>query len=966
MKRLLFLFIFQVLLLSVYGQEPISKNYTSSNFQAHRLIWDFTQDKYQRLWMANNDGILRFDGNNWRLFKTQNPVRSLAITKDGEIYAACLNDLGLLQFNKDGSTTFNSFKKHGALASLRATGDEKVIAIDNNVYFCFGNSLIKIVRQKDSLVAEIIREKQVLGIASYQNKLIVNLAKEGLTIFNNNTFTNLLNGVEMASMQISKAISTPKGLLIFTNYDGVFLYHQNKVSKMAAPMSSFAEKGVAGVCLLPQNKIAVGTLHHGVQIFNEDFSESQTVELPSNEIYALHSDHEGNLWTAHLKGLTHTLLGLPIKDYSKFGSTGNINDLVVHEGQLIVATTAGLFSANPLNGRDFTPLKEVSSECWDLMVDANALYISTTNGLYVRKDKQVKNILPNQTILGTQRGNLTNVIYAFGVSSVYKIEPQKSMSIEKIAGINELVQSVVELKDGTLLFGTLNNGVVVVGKKISLPESLLNGRVSFHSFNGQMIANAKDATYVLESNQQFKDGSEFAAIFNQIKSNDFYLDQNFWVFTDKQLRQVGKSKLLGNNFAYAISGRPTAIFQNNNKVWAAFEDKLYQIDLSGQSSHSSITAINFSKKHPNTIHFSGFFLDKKDRIIDFQEYPLVIDYEDLPVEFEFGIASFIQPEKNHYSYQINGLNEDWSDWENSSKLVISSIRPGIYELKVKGKNAMGVESAEASIKFQIKSPWYLSSVAYLVYFTLVILFIYLLISFYHKRLIFKNKLLEKKIQERTKELIQEKEKSDHLLLNIIPHDIAEELKAKGSVEAQLFSNVSVLFTDFEGFTQISEQLTPKELVNEIHRYFTTFDSIIDKYGIEKIKTIGDAYLAVSGLPNTVEDHATRITLAALEICKFVNEDAGKFDIRIGINSGPVVAGIVGVKKFQYDIWGDTVNTASRMESSGAVGRVNISMATYHLIKNNSLFKFEPRGLLKVKGKGEVEMYFVEMSTTSNV
>lgn len=215
---------------------------------------------------------------------------------------------------------------------------------------------------------------------------------------------------------------------------------------------------------------------------------------------------------------------------------------------------------------------------------------------------------------------------------------------------------------------------------------------------------------------------------------------------------------------------------------------------------------------------------------------------------------------------------------------------------------------------------------------------------------------------------KEKARSEELLLNILPEEVAEELKAKGEADAQLIQQVTVLFTDFKGFTAMSEILSPKALVADIHECFSAFDHIMDKYNIEKIKTIGDAYMAAGGLPTPNTTHASDVVQAALEIREFI--EAGKdrkkaaglpyFEIRIGIHTGPVVAGIVGVKKFQYDIWGDTVNTASRMESSGEVSHVNISETTYNLLKDNPNFVFESRGKIQAKGKGEMEMFFVSM------
>lgn len=226
--------------------------------------------------------------------------------------------------------------------------------------------------------------------------------------------------------------------------------------------------------------------------------------------------------------------------------------------------------------------------------------------------------------------------------------------------------------------------------------------------------------------------------------------------------------------------------------------------------------------------------------------------------------------------------------------------------------------------------------------------------------------LEKEVAVRTREVLQQKEqieqekkKSDDLLLNILPAEVAEELKENGATRARHFDRVSVLFTDFVNFTHIAEQLSPEELVQELHDCFRGFDEIIERNHMEKIKTIGDAYLAVSGMPADDERHAYHAVSAGLEILDFIQsrkQNKAAFEVRVGINSGSLVAGIVGVKKFAYDIWGDTVNMASRMESNSEAGRVNISESTHALVKDD--FAFTHRGKVHAKNKGEVDMYFV--------
>lgn len=219
--------------------------------------------------------------------------------------------------------------------------------------------------------------------------------------------------------------------------------------------------------------------------------------------------------------------------------------------------------------------------------------------------------------------------------------------------------------------------------------------------------------------------------------------------------------------------------------------------------------------------------------------------------------------------------------------------------------------------------------------------------------------------KKTKKIIEkEKNISNSLLLNILPEETAQELKKNGKVVAKRYELATVLFTDFDGFTNYSEDLPPEKLVESIDYYFSKFDEIIDKYDLEKIKTIGDSYMCAGGIPFETDDHAYQVILAALDIIDFVEQsnnrlldDQINFKVRVGVNSGSIVAGIVGTKKFAYDIWGDTVNIASRMESNSETGKINISENTYQLVKEQFSCKY--RGEIQVKNKGMMKMYFVE-------
>ncbi|MDX2091272.1 MAG: adenylate/guanylate cyclase domain-containing protein [Kofleriaceae bacterium] len=220
--------------------------------------------------------------------------------------------------------------------------------------------------------------------------------------------------------------------------------------------------------------------------------------------------------------------------------------------------------------------------------------------------------------------------------------------------------------------------------------------------------------------------------------------------------------------------------------------------------------------------------------------------------------------------------------------------------------------------------------------------------------------LEDLVKQRTSELSAEKATSERLLLNVLPAPIAERLKTGENLIVDRFESVTVMFADIAGFTALSSRTSPEALVTMLNELFSLFDTLAEKHGLEKIKTIGDSYMAVAGVPRPIADHATAMAYMALEmqagVEAYAKRTGSELTIRIGLHTGPVVAGVIGTKKFIYDLWGDTVNTASRMESHGIPGRVQVSEATYKLLVEQ--FELEARGVIDIKGKGEMNTYLL--------
>ncbi|MBE0675800.1 MAG: adenylate/guanylate cyclase domain-containing protein [Bacteroidales bacterium] len=295
----------------------------------------------------------------------------------------------------------------------------------------------------------------------------------------------------------------------------------------------------------------------------------------------------------------------------------------------------------------------------------------------------------------------------------------------------------------------------------------------------------------------------------------------------------------------------------------------------------------------------------------------------------------------------------------------TNLPAGSYTLVLNYTTVEGNSGTGELISFRVLPPWYTSLVAMVGYPLLLLILLWYLYEQLNYRFALRRYTLEQIINTRTEELIREKEKSELLLANVLPKSTADEIMLKGKATKTKYNFVTVLFSDIQGFTRIAEEMNPEVLIDELDRFFFHFDSVVEKYNIEKIKTIGDAYMCAGGIPEKNRTNPVEVVLAAFEMQQYMaqlkkeaeKEGRNFWDIRIGIHTGTVVAGVVGHKKLSYDIWGDTVNTASRMESSGEAGKINISGTTYEFIRD--FFICEHRGKMPVKYKGELDMYFVK-------
>ena len=448
-------------------------------------------------------------------------------------------------------------------------------------------------------------------------------------------------------------------------------------------------------------------------------------------------------------------------------------------------------------------------------------------------------------------------------------------------------------------------------------------------------------------------------------------NRNLWIGSFKGISQLNQQRIVTRIYgkSYGINGsslKARSFYKGNN-------GKLFFGTYSG---YFVFTPDQLAKDvKPPQIVFTDFRLTEKGietqknhflPVSSSQAKTIRLKHNQNTFTFEFAAIDYSSPEDNRHFFMLENYNDNWIRAGSERRAMYYNVPPGKYVFRVKGANSNGIW-AERSVDIVIAPPfwqtWWFRTL-------MGIILIGLLYGIYRLRTATLRKQktkLEQTVKERTAEVVKQKEKSEELLLNILPSEVADELKEKGYTTAKSFDEVTVLFSDIKGFTNVAEKMTAQELVKEINTYFSAFDGIIQKYGLEKIKTIGDAYVAAGGLPEKNSATVQNVVEAAIAMQKEigilkqqrVSSNKPYFELRIGIHTGPVVAGVVGIKKFQYDIWGDTVNLAARMEQSGVPGKINISQHTYELIK--AQFNCVHRGKIEAKNKGEIDMYFVEFA-----
>jgi class 3 adenylate cyclase len=955
--------------------------FTAKSYGANPQNWTIAQDARGVMYFGNTEGILEFDGVFWRLIRLpyNSAARALAVDARGRIYVGGRGVFGYLAPDARGSTQFVPIEVPKADADFLDVWN--VLPTPSGVYF---GTRFKIFFYDTSGHLKTWRATARFGaIFSAYNELFVTTSDHGLRRLQNDDFVAGPTGD--SALVHSSVLYAPGERPLLASADGLFNFGLTDILPFAnAAGAYFKQNKIYSVEQLSSGEIAVGTRHGGLVLLNRHGDLERVIRkeagLPSDWITAIYEDRGHAIWLATDNGLTRFVPGL-----STFGEPQGIQGSVIAEtrfaGALYVSTTRGAFRLRPVAGGVpvFEEIQGIREQVFVLAEHGGELFAGGDHGLYRIEAGKAEHLPGADGVIYDIDIGLSlrdpNVLYTAGRDGVRRWQRtgRAWKSSDPVGVKGQEFRTVAQDTDGTV-WSTTNVSIWHVDFSEKTPriqqftsaDGIPAGDKYAYPFRGHVVfATEKGLLRYAEKNSRFEPDGELGAPYaNGRKAVAIVREDgggNVWITGPGYHDFLAKDPAGGfHTFASPLVQATTDVLWT---IWLDPDGACWASDPSGTLIRQS--ALDFkqaSQKLPVLLRRVAV-IGRNDSLFNGDSplaHTLSLPYRDNALRFEFAAPFYDAPATLEYQFLLDGNEKQWSPWTSETHKEYTNLFEGAYRFHVRARDPHGAQSAEVSFPFRVFAPFYRTWWAYATYVFVFLFAGWLILRWRLRALQAKNRWLEGVVEERTAEVRQERDQNEALLLNILPRPVASELRANGSVKPTTFEDATVCFSDFVGFTLSSEKLPAETLINALNEYFTAFDEIIGRYGLEKLKTIGDAYMFAGGLPNLRPSHAVDAVLAALEMAAAVERltrpDLGvNWQIRLGLYSGPVVSGVVGVRKFAFDIWGNTVNFAARMESAGQPGRVNLSETTYKRVER--FIECESRGPIAIKEGRRMEMYF---------
>ena len=978
----------------------VHRNYTTTDGLPGMTITDIMQDKKGYIYIGTYDGLVRFDGVEFVNFnRNLDPkydfiaVRSIFQDSDENIWIGH-NDEGATCMTKGGDTI--RFTKDDGLPhnSVRAICED----LDHNIWLGTASGLCYLTPERRVVIPQGLGE---LGQSSIQvSKLFCDTAgrvwistaiANDLFVFADNTLSRFAGITKIKDPSVNEVSQDKDGALWF----GVAPHFAVRIKDAEETVFDIGHDHTGGTVMNRIMQDANGSYwfagDSGITIARNGMYSyyDRRNGIPDDYVNEIIQDREGNIWIAYNRG------GIEKLSQGKFRTISmpiTVNAICEDKARGLVWIGADdgvyCYKNNNFVENDVTRLCKGSRIREVRMTEDGELLVSCYS------DLSVVRLLPS--------GRITRWTVSDGIAGLKCRAAVKISNGDYYIGTTEGL-SIIDGKNGAITNITREGGLS--NEFIMAIHEDKKGRVWIGTDGG--------GVYVLEDRKIIKNyTTENGLSGNVVFKIDEFSDGELWITTgtgiSKYIEESDGFKVLAASNGLATDGIFQILLDSTHTVWMTsnrgiistplsdmekvLDGKKDRVNITGYGASDGLisggaTATSLSMKDSSgRIWFTlidGFAIydpvkagiNTKAPVVEIQEYAIdnakrdfgggeiIVPPSAKRLSVKFTGLSFISSEQIKFSYMLDGFEREYSDWSADRSVSYTNLKPGTYSFSVKSRNGDNVQSEPSAPITIIKKPYLWQLKRFWIAVALVLLGIAVFVLWLKWRAMRRYQIeLEKKVEERTRDLKIANEKAEHLLLNILPQEVADELtEHPDRTIAKNFPNATVLFTDIVGFTKMSGGMSAEEVVTMLNKMISMFDERAKREGVEKIKTIGDAYMAATGLTEEADNGgAVKMVKFAEGLIKDVaafnlNSDI-QIQIRLGINTGNLVAGVIGKSKFIYDIWGDTVNVASRMESTGEPMRIHVSEATYEQTK--SAFNYGDETDIEVKGKGLMKTHFL--------
>lgn len=999
------------------------QNLTISDGLSQSSISSITQDKYGFIWIGTQDGLNRYDGQVFNTYyKNQADSASIISNTINCLSYDSINDFLWVGTNK--GISYLDYKTQIFHNSISNIGDVNHLFLDNKGAIWFNSIKDGLFKKTNDTIIKILKgdfsemeryDDSTLVISSSQKAFLVNLKTNKITAHD-----NLKGLIDLTTDKNSTYLLFPNKLIELANEREIDLTDRfpslknYELTKVKSLKNRYLWVGTAKNGLLLIDKV-LG------EISNYRNGDHPIYGLTDNSITEIFYDHSDVIWIGTKSNgislfdfIKQNIHYIGEKDKNNKGLSSKIIWSIQgsENGNILIGTDKGLDCYNLFSGKiiNYPIMPNAYGE------DVRSIYSDNEHTLLGMNQGLVKAYINNNNISYNNlfKNIRKNFDASFNIFDIDKYSDNKyiiSTSVGVVLfDIKDLSYKLYDINNSNLTdnnvycsfkssknewwMGTRNG----LNKLISLTDSNANF-ISFipsenkKSISGEYILSiAEDydknlwvATYDGGINKFNKLDTSFTSftVNNGLSNNAIYgilaIDSTLWISTNKGISCYNIPKNVFYNY-YESDG----LQSNEFNAGAYYKTKYDELFFGGINGLSHFYPDDLKKNStPPILSINGIEVNGKsiNQLNKYQNTSInnikVIELEHFNnnLSIQLSALHFSNSAKNTYKYYIEEFKDSNIKATNVSLANYNALPPGEYHFVAYSANADGIWNNEPlTLTIIIKPPfwqtWWFRTIAIIILAVLIFSFFWFRIQNIRRQKRILESLVKKRtatiieqkeqIEKQKEEIEKEKEKADNVLHKIFPDRIAQKLKNKGKVKAEYYKSTSILFADFVMFSKISRQLPPEELINELNKYFKVFDKIIVRNNLFQIKTIGDAYMAVGGIPKN-KTNAIDATIAGLQIQNYMKKvsetNTDYWQVRIGINTGEVVAGVLETKRPLYDVWGSAVNIASRLQDEGAPYKVNVSENTYKIIK--PYFNCTARGGILTKNVGVISMYYVD-------